>query len=125
MQCSISLFDIEDILIEDFYDLQPSSFKFLLKNTSFQIVADSDDKIWAAFKTLDLDFLKKYLQKVQPDLYEALGGAACWGFTDAVKLLLSDYGVDPSASLSLLLLKEDIWTLLSFCFQTLVWTIST
>ena len=27
---------IEEILIEDFYDLQPSSFKFLLKNKRFR-----------------------------------------------------------------------------------------
>jgi ankyrin repeat protein len=85
--------------VEDYFkDLQPSSFKFLLKNTSFQIVADSDDKIWAAFKTLDLDFVKKFLEQVKPDLNEALEEAAYVGFTDAVKLLLSDDRVDPSAS---------------------------
>ena len=84
--------------VEDYFkDLQPSSFKFLLKNTSFQIVADSDDKIWAAFKTLDLDFVKKFLEQVKPDLNEALIVAARIGFTDVVILLLSDYGVDPSA----------------------------
>jgi ankyrin repeat protein len=55
------------------------------------------DKTTAVIRTLDLDFLKKYLEQVKPDLNEALFAAACWGFTDAVKLLLSDDRVDPSA----------------------------
>ncbi len=89
--------DLEDIFYEDFYDLQPSSYKFLLKNKWFQIKAHSDEKTWAAIITLDLDFVKKYLEQVEPNLNEALFAGAYWGFTDAVKLLLSDYGVDPSA----------------------------
>jgi hypothetical protein len=89
--------DINDILCTDVYDLKPSSYKFLLKNKSFQIEANSDEKTWAAVKTKDLDFLKKYLEQVKPDLNLALFVGVYCGFTDAVKLLLSDYGVDPSA----------------------------
>jgi ankyrin repeat protein len=89
--------DLKDILYEDFYDIQPSSFKFLLKNKSFQIEATSEDKTTAAIRTLDLDFVRKYLEQVKPNLNEALVVAAYVGFTDAVKLLLSDFGVDPSA----------------------------
>jgi hypothetical protein len=89
--------DIWKIFYLDFYDLQPSSYKFLLKNKRFQIEAYSDEKTWAAVRTLDLDFVKKYLEQVEPDLHEALGEAAIWGFTDAVKLLLLDARVDPSA----------------------------
>jgi ankyrin repeat protein len=91
--------DIKDIFYEDKYDLQPRSFKFLLKNTSFQVVAiaTSDYKTWAAVRTLDLAFLKKFLVQVQPDLNDALFVAAYIGFNDAVKLLLSDSRVDPSA----------------------------
>ncbi len=89
--------DIYNILYLDFYDLQPSSYKFLLKNKMFQIEADSYQKTWAAIRTLDLDFVKKYLEQVEPDLNLALEVAAGWGFTDAVKLLLSDDRVDPSA----------------------------
>ena len=78
-------------------DLQSSSFKFLLKNKSFQVEATSHQKTWADIRTLDLDFLKKYIEQVQPDLNEVLVAAAWIGFTDAVKLLLSDARVDPSA----------------------------
>jgi ankyrin repeat protein len=91
---------IHDILYKDIYDLQPSSFKFLIKNKFFYIGHGSGYKTWAAIKTLDLDFVKKYIEQVKPDLNDALGGAAYWGFTDAVKLLLSDARVtrvDPSA----------------------------
>jgi hypothetical protein len=77
-------------------DLQPSSFKFLLKNKSFQIVAHSYDRTWAAVRTLDLDFVKKYLEQVKPDLDHALYVAAVSGSTDVVKLLLSDSRADPS-----------------------------
>jgi ankyrin repeat protein len=85
------------IFYESGYDLQPSSFKFLLKNKRFQAEATSDAKTTAAVKTKDLDFLKRYLEQVEPDLNYALFAAAIFGFTDAVKLLLLDYGVDPSA----------------------------
>jgi hypothetical protein len=95
--------DIGDIIYKDFYDLKPSSFKFLLKNKRFQIKADSYEKTNTAIRTLDLDFLKKYLEQVEPNLDGALITAALIGFTDAVKLLLSDYGVDPSA--------DDNWAL--------------
>jgi hypothetical protein len=96
--------DMEDILYEDFYDLQPSSFELLLKNKSFQTEADLYEMTCAAIRTLDLDFLKKYLEQVKPDLNYALVAAAGWGFTDAVKLLLSYSQVDPSA--------RDNWALL-------------
>jgi len=94
-------FDINDlyaILYEDFYDLQPSSFKFLLKNKSFQTEATSDHKTFAAVRTKDLGFVKKYLEQVEPNLNDALEEAAYVGFTDAVKLLLLDDRVDPSAN---------------------------
>jgi hypothetical protein len=90
-------YDIVDILYSDIYDLQPSSYKFLLKNKRFQIQAYSHQKNVVAVKTKDLDFLKKCLEQVEPDLICALREAAWSGFTDAVKLLLSDYRVDPSA----------------------------
>jgi hypothetical protein len=86
--------DAYNICYENFYNLQPSSYKFLLKNKGFQIEADSEEETLAAVRTLDLDFVKKYLEA---DLNYALIAAAWSGFTDAVKLLLSDYGVDPSA----------------------------
>jgi ankyrin repeat protein len=89
--------DIGDILYYNSYDLKPSSFKFLLKNKRFQTEANSFVKTTAALRTLDLDFLKKYLEQVKPDLNLALAEAASCGFTDAVKLLLSDARVDPSA----------------------------
>jgi ankyrin repeat protein len=89
--------DIGDILYYNSYDLKPSSFKFLLKNKRFQTEANSFVKTTAALRTLDLDFLKKYLEQVKPDLNLALAEAAYFGFTDAVKLLLSDARVDPSA----------------------------
>ncbi len=50
---------------------------------TFQIEADSIDKTNAAIRTLDLDFVKKYLDQVKPDLNEALEVAAYRGFTDA------------------------------------------
>jgi ankyrin repeat protein len=80
-----------------FDDLQPSSFKFLLKNKMFQVEATSNYKTLAAVKTKDLDFVTKYLEQVEPDLDGALIAAASSGFTDAVKLLLLDDRVDPSA----------------------------
>jgi hypothetical protein len=89
--------DIWNICYENFYDLQPSSYRLLLKNKRFQVEAHSLYKTKAAIRTLDLDFLKKYLEQVKPDLNETLGVAAYVGFTDAVKLLLSDSRVDPSA----------------------------
>jgi ankyrin repeat protein len=111
--CAFEEDDIKDICYKDFYDLLPSfskficfyrtidlqssSFKFLLKNKRFQVEATSHQKTWAAIRTLDLDFLKKYIEQVQPDLNEVLVAAAWIGFTDAVKLLLSDARVDPSA----------------------------
>ncbi len=55
------------------------------------------NKTTAAVRTKDLDFVKKYLEQVKPDLNDALEEAAFWGFTDAVKLLLSDDRVDSSA----------------------------
>jgi hypothetical protein len=82
---------------EEYIELQPSSFKFLLKNKRFQIRAYYHQKTNAAIRTLDLDFLKKYIEQYKPGLDDALFAAAYVGFTDAVKLLLSDYGVDPSA----------------------------
>jgi len=45
--------DIEDIFYENLYDLQPSSYKFLLKNKRFQIEATSNYKTCAAVRTLD------------------------------------------------------------------------
>jgi hypothetical protein len=99
--------DLEDILHhEEFYDLHPSSYKFLLKNECFQIGAVTDVKTWAAIRTLDLDFVKKYFEQVKPDLTFALREAAWIGFTDVVKLLLSDYGVDPSP-FALILASEE------------------
>jgi ankyrin repeat protein len=88
--------DLDYLFYED-YDLQPSSFKFLLKNKSFQIRAKSYEKTKAAIRTLDPDFVKKYLEQFHSDFNVALEEAAWSGFTDAVKLLISDYGVDPSA----------------------------
>jgi ankyrin repeat protein len=93
-------FDRKELRIGFYYffkDLQPSSFKFLLKNKWFQIRATSYDKTKAAIRTLDVDFLKKYLEQVQPNLNYAFREAASSGFTDAVKLLLLDARVDPSA----------------------------
>ena len=84
----------EDIYHQNFYDIQPSSFKFLLKNNRFQVESTSSEKNWAALRTLDQDFVRKYIEQVKPDLNDALRQAAIWGFTDAVKLLISDYGVD-------------------------------
>jgi ankyrin repeat protein len=88
--------DLRHYFNYNIYDLKPSSFKFLLKNKKFQIKAYSFDKTLAAVRTKDLDFAKKYLEQVKPDLNEALVEAAIFGFTDAVKLLLSDYRVNPS-----------------------------
>jgi hypothetical protein len=90
--------DFEGLNYRVLYDLKPSSFKFLLKNKSFQIRATSEEKTCSAIRTLDLNFLKKYIEQVEPDLNDALLQAAYFGFTDAVKLLLSDSRVeDPSA----------------------------
>jgi hypothetical protein len=89
--------DLKDIFLKNFYDLQLSSYKFLLKNKMFQVEATSNAKTWAAVKTKDLDFVKKYLEQVQPDLNFAFFSAIECGFIDAAKLLLSCAGVDPSA----------------------------
>ena len=105
---------IEEILIEDLYDLQPSFYKFLHKNKSFQIRADSDDKAKAAIRTNDLDFVKKYLEQDKLDINYALMAAADCGFSDAVKILLLDDRVNPQhriIKLSLMLLETDIWKL--------------
>ena len=64
--------DLVDIYHENFSDIQPSSFKFLLKNTSFQIKGDSYGKTWVAVRTLDLDFVKKCIEQAQPHLIDAL-----------------------------------------------------
>jgi hypothetical protein len=85
--------DILDILD---IKLKPNSYKFLFKNKRFQIEAGSLDKTWIALRTFDLDFLKKCIEEFKLDLNEALFEAAEIGFTDAVKLLLSDSRVDPS-----------------------------
>jgi ankyrin repeat protein len=69
----------------------------LLKNKRFQIKASSDQKTSAALRTFDLEFVKNYLDEFKPDINEALSSAARIGFTDAVKCLLSDSRVDPSA----------------------------
>ena len=82
-------YDIVNICYDEKIDLHPSSFKFLLKNKGFQIKAYSYQKTWAAVRTLDLDFVRKYLEQVQPDLNEVLVEAAYVDFTDAVKLLVS------------------------------------
>ena len=97
--------DLDYLCYED-YDLQQSSFKFLIKNKSFQIRAKSYEKTKAAIRTLDLDFVKKYFEQVKPDLTFALREAAWIGFTDVVKLLLSDYGVDPSPFAHILASEE-------------------
>ena len=90
-------FSFDSIDMEHIYMLKPSSLKFLFKNKRFQVEATSDAKTFAAFRTLDLDFLKKYLEQAKQDLNYALRQAASCGFTDAVKLLVSDDRVDPSA----------------------------
>jgi hypothetical protein len=94
-------YDIVNICYDEKIDLHPSSFKFLLKNKGFQIKAYSYQKTWAAVRTLDLDFVRKYLEQVQPDLNEVLVEAAYVGFTDAVKLLLSDSRVVPSVRIQM------------------------
>jgi DNA-binding protein YbaB len=83
-------------MIHDF-DLKPNSFKFMLKNKRFQTEADSDDKTEAALITFDLEFVKNFIEEFKPDLNVALSVAADIGFPDAVKFLLSDSRVDPSA----------------------------
>jgi hypothetical protein len=107
-------YDIYDIFYKEFYDLQPSFYKFLLENKSFQIRADSDDKAKAAIRTKDLDFVKKYLEQDKLDINYALMAAADCGFSDAVKILLLDDRVNPQhriIKLSLMLLETDIWKL--------------
>jgi len=94
--CAFEEDDIYYLCYKNFYDIQPSSFKFLLKNKSFQTEATSHEKTWAAVRTKDLDFVRKYIEQAEPDLDYALYAAAYVGLPDAVKLLLSDYGVDPS-----------------------------
>jgi ankyrin repeat protein len=79
-------------------DLKPNSYKYLLKNKRFQTEADLDKKTMAALRTFDLEFLKNYIEEFKPNLNVALFLAASIGFTEAVKLLLSDSRVDlPSA----------------------------
>jgi ankyrin repeat protein len=91
--------DLYEIFIEELYDLQPSSYKFLLKNKRFQIEDDSEFKFkcQAAMRTKDLDFLKIYFEQFKSHINFAFLDAASLGHTDTVKLLLSDFGVDPSA----------------------------
>ena len=102
-QVAVQYFDCEEVDIYNIFDenqmddLQPSSFKFLLKNKGFQRYAILNQKTNAAVRTLDLDFLKKYLEQYKPDLNYALVEAVIWDFTDAFKLLLSDSRVNPSA----------------------------
>jgi hypothetical protein len=87
-------YEIEDIIYE--IDLQPSFYKLLLKNKSFQIRLNVSPnlKAFAAVRTLDLDFLIKCLEQ-EPDLKSRAPEAAAFiGFADAFKLLLSD-GVEP------------------------------
>ena len=83
--CDLDRYYIVEILYGRFKDLlQPSSFKFLIKNKSFYIGQRSGYKTSAAIRTLDLDFVKKYIEQVEADLNEALEEAAYCGFTDAV-----------------------------------------
>jgi ankyrin repeat protein len=86
--------DIYQIFHE--FDLKPNSYKFLLKNKRFQTEADSDDKTEALLRTFDLEFLKNYIEEFKLNLNQVLSVAAGIGYTDAVKLLLSDSRVDPS-----------------------------
>ena len=97
--------DVWNICYGDFFDLLPSSYKFLLKNKSFQVEAISNAKTCAAIRTLDPDFVKKYLEQVKPKLNDALVVAAIWGFTDAVKILLSD--AETIQSLSSIIYVDD------------------
>jgi hypothetical protein len=78
-------------------DVKPNSYKFLLKNKRFQTEADSNEKTEAALRTFDLEFLKNYIEEFKLNLNQVLSVAAGIGYTDAVKLLLSDSRVDPSA----------------------------
>ena len=78
-------------------DLKPNSYKFLFKNKRFQIIAESYGKTLVALRTLDLEFLKNFIEEFKPNLNVALSRAAGIGFTEAVKLLLSDSRVDPAA----------------------------
>jgi ankyrin repeat protein len=89
-------FEQYDIYL-NYMDLKPNSCKFLLKNKRFKILARSNEKTEAALRTLDLEFVKNFIEEVKPDLNVALSSAAWIGFTDAVKCLLSDSRVDPSA----------------------------
>jgi len=96
--CDIDV-DGQDYIYQTFFesDLKPNSYKFLLKNKRFQTEASSDDKTEAALRTFDLEFVKNYIEEFKPDLNVALSVAADIGFPDAVKFLLSDSRVDPSA----------------------------
>jgi hypothetical protein len=75
----------------------PNPYKFLSKNKSFQIKASSSEKTMATLRTKDLEFVKKYIEEAKPNLNRALSYAANIGYTNAVKLLLSDSRVDSSA----------------------------
>jgi hypothetical protein len=74
-------------------NLKPNNCKFLLKNKRYQMTASSFEKTNAALRTFDLDFVKKYIEEFKPDVNDVLTGAAWIGFTEAVKLLLTDYSV--------------------------------
>jgi ankyrin repeat protein len=78
------------------FKLKPNSFKYLLKNKGFQ-TGSTDLKTLAALKTFDLDFVRRYIEEVKPDLQRALLDAVQIGFSDGVKLFLSDPRVDPGA----------------------------
>jgi ankyrin repeat protein len=95
--CYIYENDIAAFLYLDDFKLKPKAYKFMLKNKRFQILADSYSKTRVAVSTLDLEFVKNYIEEVEPDLNEALSIAAEMGFIDAVKLLLSDSRVPFSA----------------------------
>jgi ankyrin repeat protein len=92
--CDYHKTDIYHVLYH--INLKPDSFKFLPKNKRFQIEANSDEKTRVALLTFDLEFVKNYIEEVKLDVNCALSRAAWIGFTDAVKLLLSDSRVDLS-----------------------------
>jgi hypothetical protein len=76
-------------------NFKPKAIKFLLKNKGFQVPIYY--KTCLALETFDLEFIKRYIEELKVDLNEALLLAAWGGFTDAVKFLMSDSRVDPSA----------------------------
>jgi hypothetical protein len=95
-QVAIQYFDVtQDNLAH--INLKPKYLKFLLKNNGFKIQADSYAKTYLALCSSDIEFGKSYIEELKVDLNEALLMAVWGGFTDAVKLFLSDSRVDPSA----------------------------